>query len=356
MTLLCLRSRSFHQLHSGESTRNLQYQSNNISVWISAIYIYTSISMAARLETKVPNLYNPTRSNDERPSEQLVLLDWDDTVMPSTYLISNIGFKADRTTRKVTSVWLRAESKHKEMEIRQSLKESGTAVLGLLRNLYYYFKDSTAGRTLLIVTNAEPDWLWNSLIIAGALSPIYREIEKFLRDHKTQIIYARNEKLKHPYWKLISFDKILTRNFEQRRCQNINLITIGDQWSDHRYIEMTPTFGRHRHSVSHHQIKLFPESHARYIAFELNFIADLFISHESSPSNLLKFAAHVQDGIFIEFKGFSKNTKKPLSPDSPENVYGTTSTDYSNSFSRIAQNAAPSRSDLSHCEIQNISK
>ena len=300
------------------------------------------------LETRVPNLCKSSCYNNGLSSEQIVLLDWDDTVMPSTYLISNIGFKADRSTRKVTSVWLKPESKDKEMEIRQSLKESGTAALGLLRNLYYYFVDSTAERSLLIVTNAEPDWLWNSLIIAEALSPIYGEIKKFLRDHKTQIIYARNEQLEHRYWKLTTFDWILGRFFEQRRIQNINVITIGDQWTDHRSIEMSPAFQRHRHSVSHHQIKLFPNSDARYIAFELNFIADLFVSHQSSPSNLLKFATNVKDGIFIEFNGLLENTKRPMSPNSPESDDDAETVNYSNSFSRIAQNAAPSRSDLVH--------
>ena len=294
--------------------------------------------MAARMETSVPNLCKSIRSNNGLSSEQIVLLDWDDTVMPSTYLISNIGFKADRSTRKVVSIWIKPECKGKEQEIRQSLKESGTAALALLRNLYYYFVDSTAGRSLLIVTNAERDWLWNSLIIAGALSPIYYEITKFLRDHKTQIIYARNENLEHRYWKIASFDWILRRFLEQRRIQRLNVITIGDQWTDHRSIEMSAVFGRHPHSVSHHQIKLFANSDARYIAFELNYIADLFVSHQSSPCILSNFAFLGQNGIFIEFNGLLENAKEPLSPNSPDSEDGTESVNYSNAFSRIAQN------------------
>ena len=254
--------------------------------------------MAMIMETNVPNLCKSSRLF----TEHIVLLDWDDTVMPTSYLLSHIDYEVNRTTKRVTSFRLKSDSKEKVDEIRRNLTESGTAALRMLRTLSLYFVDSASGRNLLVVTNGAAEWLWNSLAITGTLCPIYRQIEQFLHDQSTQIIYARNLCLSHNYWKMASFDLILDRFLEQKRCHRVNVITIGDQWTDHCSIEMTSTFRRHRGSVSHHQIKLYPDSDAHYMADELNCISGLFVADEAPESVLLHFAVN-DDGLPMESDG-----------------------------------------------------
>ena len=267
-------------------------------------------------------------------TQHLVLLDWDDTVMPTTYLLSHIDFEMDNTTKKVTSFRLKSGSKGKEEEIRRTLNESGSAALRMLKALYLYFVDSVSGRELLIVTNGVEEWLWNSLIITGTLCPIYRQIEQLLHGQKTQIIYARNLSLSSNYWKMARFDLILQRFLDQKQYRKLNVITIGDQWTDHCSIEMTNTFRRcndpNARRISHHQIKLFPAVDARYLAVELNYIADLFTAPNCA---LHQFAANDDDGILIEFDGYHGDGHTGTGSDSetldtPKSLRGDDRIDY----------------------------
>ena len=249
--------------------------------------------------------------------QHVLLLDWDDTVMPTSYLQSHFDIYVDRCTKQVKAFRLKPESKSKEDEIRRTLKKAGSAALRMLRALYSYFVNSSSGRTLVIVTNGVADWLWDSLAITGTLCPIYRQIEQLLRGQSTQIIYARNMSFHPNYWKMASFDLILDRLLEQRRCGRLNVITIGDQWTDHCSVEMAHTFKRNKGAVSHHQIKLFHEANAHYMAIELNYIADLFTSDDPI---LLTFADDANDGILIEFDGYLEDDddeKSMPSSDSP---------------------------------------
>ena len=253
-------------------------------------------------------------------TEHLVILDWDDTIMPTSYLLSNIGFTVDPTTNRVTSIWRKSGSTKKTDEIRRTLKESGSAALRMLKVLYLHFADSASGRNLLIVTNGQQEWLWNSLTITGTLCPIYRQIEQLLRGRNTEIIFARNLSLDPNYWKMMSFDHILDRFLVQMRSHRLNVITIGDQWTDHCSIEMTPTFQRHRQRVSHHQIKLYPDSDAHYMSVELDYVSGLFLTDNSTDCILLQFAVNDDDGILIEFDGYLEDEECPPSPDSDDST------------------------------------
>lgn len=251
--------------------------------------------------------------------QHLVLLDWDDTVMPTTYLLSHFDIYADSKTNKLKAFGLKTGSKEKEDEIRRTLKESGSAALRMLKALYLYFVDNASGRNLIIVTNGEKEWLWHSLTIAGALCPIYRQIEQLLRGQNTEIIYARIQCLNPNHWKMTSFDCILDRFIGQKRCHKINVITIGDQWTDHCSIEMTSVFRRNQSAVSHHSIKLFPAADARYMAVELSYIADLFMV-DHHRSGLLRFAVD-DDGIIMEFDGYhEEDSPDDLPHDLPQNL------------------------------------
>ena len=267
--------------------------------------------MAVRTESYAPNMnmYTPPLSTNH-----IVILDWDDTLMPSTYLMSNIGYKVDSETKRVSKIWLKPGGIGKEHEIRAALKESGTAALYLLRTLYLYFVNNSSGRELMIVTNGEQKWFWSSLIIAGSLCPIYRQIEQFLRAHRTQIIFARNPNLQHNHWKMASFDSILDHFLNQKQCDRVNVITVGDQWTDHCSIEMASTFRRHPNAVSHHQIKFRAKADARYLAAELNYIAGLFVPDNSSRSVLLHFGINRENAVKFQFDENSR--EKSQSPQS----------------------------------------
>ena len=234
--------------------------------------------------------------------------------MPTTYLLSHTDFEVDHKTKRVTSFRFKSNSKGKEHDIRRTLKESGSAALRMLKALYLYFVDGTAGRDLLIVTNGVEEWLWNSLIITGTLCPIYRQIQQLLHAQKTQIIYARNHNLHPIYWKMVSFDLILQRFLDQKQYRKLNVITIGDQWTDHCSIEMTVTFQKHNRAISHHQIKFYPAVDARYLAVELKYIADLFIVDQNRTA-LLQFADDDTDGIIMEFDGYHEDTHSVLAID-----------------------------------------
>ena len=258
------------------------------------------------------NHSNTAPSGPSGSTQNVLFLDWDDTVMPTTYLLSHIDFYVDRTTKKLMSFQFKSGSKGKEDEIRSALKESGSAALRLLKSLYLYFVDSGSGRNLMIVTNGVEEWLWNSLIITGTLCPIYRQIEQLLRGQRTQIIYARNLNLSPNYWKMASFDYILDRFFQQTQWHKINVITIGDQWTDHCSIEMSPTFRRLNNDkircISHHAIKFFVAADAKYMASELNYIADLFVV-DHNRNALLQFAANDGDEILMEFDGYHESRR-----------------------------------------------
>jgi len=223
-------------------------------------------------------------------------------MMPSTFLMAHYDLDIDCKTRKVRAIRLKDGSKHKEEEICRHLNESGSAALRMLKALYLHFVDDVNGRRLLIVTNGKTEWLQNSLSIAGTLCPVYRQIDELLYRLNTEIVYARNHRLNPNHWKMACFDHILWRYMDQKRCHRLNIITIGDQWTDHCSIECTTTFQRHLGAISHHQIKLFPAADARYLGVELNYIADVLSSADQCA--LYQFAEYQNDGIIIEFDGY----------------------------------------------------
>jgi len=237
--------------------------------------------------------------------QHILILDWDDTVMPTTYLLSNIEYDADPRTKRLKSFRVKPGSEQKEEEIRRHLNESGQAALRMLSSLYLYFVDNSAERNLLIVTNGATEWMQYSLTIAGSLCPVYRRIQQLLRKQNTRTIFARNRRVHPQYWKMAAFDEILDQFLEQKRCHRLNVVTIGDQWNDHHSIEMTPTFQRRQRAVSHHHIKLEPAVDARYLAIELRGISAL-VESVRTRCHLLRFASP-SNAMAWEFKKHSEN-------------------------------------------------
>ena len=247
--------------------------------------------------------------------QHVLLLDWDDTLMPTSYLKSNFDIYIDRSTKRVTTFRLKKKSKSKEDEIRRTLKEAGSAAFRMLKAFYLYFVDNTSGRNLYIVTNGAEHWLWNSLTVAGALCSVYHETEQLLRGQNTHIIYARKYCVNPNYWKMASFDHILNQYLEQKQCHKLNVITIGDQWTDHYSIEMTSTFRRHHRAISHHRFKLYPAADAHYMAAEMRYITKL-IESAQGRCLLLKFASFT-NALVIEFDGYQPDNDSVESLDSP---------------------------------------
>jgi len=229
-------------------------------------------------------------------THHLVLLDWDDTLMPTTYLMEHIDFAADPASKRVRALALKPGSKGKAKEIRCALHESGSAALRMLRALYSLKAILGHNMSIVIVTNGLEQWLWNSLTITAVLCPMYRQIELLLQGQSTEIVFARNHCLHHDHWKLAAFNVIFSRLKRQKRLQTLNVITVGDQWTDH----ILPSCGR---PLCHHQIKLFPAANARYLAAELNVVADIWKTEPTRPT-LLRFARNEADQIIIEFEGY----------------------------------------------------
>jgi len=237
--------------------------------------------------------------------KQIVILDWDDTLMPSSYLLSNLNVWNNRKTGEVTSVQMKPGSKVNEDEFCESLEESGTAAQNLLTSLCNHFMDTASGRRLFIVTNGSEKWMQDSLIIAGAVCPIYGEIREFIVDHEIQMISARNTEMEYQYWKQMSYERTLNQFLGQRQCQKLHIITIGDQLTDHCSIEMAPSFWLHHQSVVHHEIVCYPGADARYIAAELKYISGLFFTDDSSKSPLFHFSMNHENAVKLRFDGES---------------------------------------------------
>ena len=233
-------------------------------------------------------------------TDHLVLLDWDDTVMPTSFLLDRIDVELDASTQRLLS-WKLKDGVDAE-SMRRALWSSGSAALRMLSALYCSESVSVRRLSMVMVTNGVSEWLCSSLIIAGTLCPIYRQIEQLLHVQSAQIIYARNHCLNPNYWKLACFDQILCRELDRKRCRRLNVITVGDQWTDHCSVELTATFRRRHSALSHHQIKLLHRADARYLAVELHYVADVVADAHSA---LFRFADNQHDGVLIEFEGYN---------------------------------------------------
>ena len=81
-------------------------------------------------------------------SDYLILLDWDDTICPSTYIISTLDCQFDERCGKIQSFGIKQELKD---EFVCNLKKVGSAALKLLNKLLCRFKATN----IKIVTNGQ---------------------------------------------------------------------------------------------------------------------------------------------------------------------------------------------------------
>jgi len=212
-------------------------------------------------------------------SKCYIILDWDDTLMPSTYITSK---RFSSTSTK---------------ESRAELRKAGQAALALLTSLYSKYPASN----IIICTNAMFGWVPASLDIAAAACPIYKKISALLLIFRTEIYYARDVRMAKHHWKTVVFDTLI-RRFRARAGEagNINVITMGDQWTDHWSVEKSPAFCA---AVNHHHIKLFAEPDPRYLSVELNYVTNSLVHKD-----VLLMA---NGPLLLEFEGYNETEAEP---------------------------------------------
>eukprot|EP01084_Bolivina_argentea_P035721 66194_1 len=233
--------------------------------------------------------------------EHVLILDYDDTLMPTTYLLSNIDYNMNKKTKKITSFTIGSKlNPTQRLQFISNLDKSGQSCFKLLTKIFTKFK----AINIKIVTNGVQGWIPDSLYIAASFCPIYTNILHLLGQQQVAIIYARNQTVKRSEWKVKCFDQILWQylNGQQSNAKkSVNVVTVGDQWLDHQSIKRSLTHHCYGHCINHHQIKLFPNPDCRYLCVELDYISTLLDLQ-------LLFTFH-SEGLLLEFDGYNDSDK-----------------------------------------------
>ena len=236
--------------------------------------------------------------------------------MPTSYLLSFIEYEIEESPnneniKKIKTFTISDNLSQAEItEFISALDKAGQSAFKLLSKIFSKF----ASENVKIVTNGVNGWLVESLKVAASFCKIYLKIQNLIFiQYKTEIIYARNYNLNQCYWKTKCFDKLLWRYFNEdeegdktTKLSNINIITIGDQWTDHESIGQSLTYYIYGELISHHQIKLFENPDCRYLCVELNYINSLldqdilFKFH-----NIINSKLDEKQGLVLEFDGYN---------------------------------------------------
>eukprot|EP00483_Globobulimina_turgida_P006059 UN06069 len=216
--------------------------------------------------------------------QYIILLDWDDTMFPSSYLLENIDFCMDTNSGKIKAFHV---AKNKEEEFVSNLQNVGHSALQLLNKLLFHFESSQ----IKIVTNSANGWVFDALSIAATFCSTYNKIKHLLINNKIEIMYARKYDLQQCFWKIKCFNLLLSQfNLEER--SNI-IISIGDQWADHTSLRQCLLFCTFKKNIFHHQIKFLEAPDCSYLCIELKYINDIIESYFlCNPNN---------DDITLEF-------------------------------------------------------
>eukprot|EP01083_Nonionella_stella_P257114 880361_1 len=94
----------------------------------------------------------------------VVFLDYDDTLLPTTYLLSNIEYEINQKTKLIKTFSI--NGKRNEIEIKQfvvDLEKAGNATLKFLSKIFAKFKSSN----IKIVTSGIKGWVPEALFVAG---------------------------------------------------------------------------------------------------------------------------------------------------------------------------------------------
>ena len=223
-------------------------------------------------------------------TDSLIILDWDDSLMPSTYILSVIEYTKDPNTAKIKA--LKVKKGHKK-ELKASLNKVGVAAYNLLTKLLYHYQASQ----IKIVTNGHHRWLRNSLLITSKFSEQYKKIKQLLEEKQIECVYARNIKYHHIFWKAISYEALLSRM--DLKDTKLNILTIGDQMTDHSSIGQTFFFQKNKQNIYHHQIKLRKNADCEHISEVLQYVTVNMLSIVCVSRNILR--NEQKKRIFIKF-------------------------------------------------------
>jgi len=243
----------------------------------------------------------PVAVVNSKTNQNIVLLDWDDTIMPSTYIMktfaehSKAGYAAikEQTIDKflATNEGKLFSTDTLQRQFANNLENVGEATLDLVKKLIGHFGTDN----LRIVTNGAHGWLAQSLLIASAVSDSYKAVSTLINKAKIQIIYARNPEINFNFWKAIAYHAVLGQAEIDFTKKHVNIITIGDQWTDHHSIEQLTLYSVFKKNILHHQIKLYDQADCDYLCEELNYAAKIIATH--IVSNMC------DEGIIVEFEG-----------------------------------------------------
>eukprot|EP01084_Bolivina_argentea_P114358 203609_1 len=172
--------------------------------------------------------------------QHFIFLDYDDTLVPTTYLLSNIRYEANFQTNKITKYSLIGNEK----EFIANLEKAGNAAFKFLNQIISKFTPEN----IRIVTNGVDGWVKESLIVAATLCKIYGQIANLIEYYKLDIFYARDKTIEIKYWKTKIYDDILLREIHCKRTYRnkhimYNIVTIGDHWMDHMSMKQSFIYG-----------------------------------------------------------------------------------------------------------------
>eukprot|EP01084_Bolivina_argentea_P139714 245766_1 len=208
-----------------------------------------------------PSNDNICNQNDDL----LVLLDWDDTLFPTTVIVQILQNRDGNGFALVSD------------DDIQLLDKLGYLTLQLLTKLINKYDSNN----IYIVTNSLNGWIADSLAFAACISKVYKEIELLLAENNitmqsAQSLYANKcnnntsmdknnndnnnnnletveQSVSSPIiWKQLCFTQLLNGNKTKSSYKHI--ISIGDQWTDHHSVKQC--INSLQYTPIHHIIKL----------------------------------------------------------------------------------------------------
>jgi len=178
----------------------------------------------------------------------LMLIDWDDTLYPTTFM-NEILVQRDSNSLALV--------RDDQIECLQQL---GALTLSLMRSLIAKYGASN----IHIVTNSVDGWIAESLSYAACIAPVYRELGALLDVYRIKRVSARSawqsdKSLTPTQWKERVYAELVSRDGVDgvEHAEYAHILTIGDQWTDH-YAAKNVVASLKTYSATpiHHAVKL----------------------------------------------------------------------------------------------------
>jgi len=175
----------------------------------------------------------------------LMLIDWDDTLYPTTFM-NEILVQRDSNSLALV----------RDDQI-ENLQRLGALTLSLMRSLIAKY----GAQNLHIVTNSVDGWIAESLSYAACIAPVYRELGALLDLYRIKRVSARSahqsdKSLTPTQWKERVYAQLIS-DAQPQTEEYAHILTIGDQWTDH-YAAKNVVASLKTYSATpiHHAVKL----------------------------------------------------------------------------------------------------